>query len=116
MNELTKQDYETAIGFLNTLKEENFVKDEQTYQFDPVFIGKKHCVLGQLYVNPASPFFDRNNLSNSRTTSLQGDPSFNTLRHDHNSLLSYVNNTAPDNCIKRTVINALVKEMDYRFK
>lgn len=116
MNErtLTKEDYEKAISFLSTLPEESFIKHEQTLGFAQENIGKFHCVLGHLYLNPASPFYDPNN-SDNNGTHYHGECDFNGLNSEQFFYLAAINNDAPSGQIKVTVIQALEKEMNFRY-
>lgn len=109
---VTKSQLEKAIRFLKTIKEKNFIQFQQTLKFKRENVGKFHCVLGHLYVNPTSPFY-KPELLNLGGVSTSECP-LNNLRHTI-SLLSEINNDAPKGKIKQAVIDALQKELEYRF-
>lgn len=116
MNEetLTKEDYEKAISFLSTLPEESFIKHQQILNFRKENIGKFHCVLGHLYLNPASPFYDPSN-TDPDGIRYYGMYDFDDLNSKKTSSLAAINNNAPNGKIKVTVIQALKEEMNFRY-
>lgn len=57
MNETVRKQLKQARKFLATIPAEDFIANRQTENFNKEFIGKKHCVYGHLFVNPASPFY-----------------------------------------------------------
>lgn len=65
---ITKAQVLKAINFLKTIPAKKWVKFEQTLRFDPKNIGKFHCAVGHLNVNPASPFYIKKHVSQDGAT------------------------------------------------
>lgn len=69
--EITKSLVEDVIKYISTIPEEDFIKKEQTLNFDPRYIGKKHCVIGWIDVALQSPFKSEE-LRGNETTAYAG--------------------------------------------
>lgn len=103
---ITEQKFVQMIDFLESTTENQWCKFEQTKGFLPINIGKQHCFYGHLACNPKSPFF-----SSSGRLYRQGTATCNEIVSDINnacdpSVVS-INNSAPENKIKETVISHL---------
>jgi len=61
--DITKAQVLKALNFLKTIPARKWIKREQTLNFDPKNIGKFHCAIGHLVVNPTSPFYKKNHVS-----------------------------------------------------
>jgi hypothetical protein len=55
---ITEADVQKAIDFLESISYREYCVQEQTENWNKENIGKSHCALGHLGVNPASPFYD----------------------------------------------------------
>lgn len=59
---ITKAQITKAIAFLETIPEKGWCVMAQTKDFDPKNVGKCHCVIGHLSVNPNSPFYKKSHI------------------------------------------------------
>lgn len=97
---ITKREIKRAIKFLDTLPDEAWTVREQTKNDDPAFIGKCHCAIGHLSVNPKSPFYKKEFLCYDGTTTGPGDDDFGCMVNNLAKLklgvyLSEANNGRP---------------------
>jgi len=69
---ISKKQVLEAINFLKSIPARKWITDELTLDFDPQHIGKFHCAIGHLAINPASPFYKRAHVNGSKvSTSMQ---------------------------------------------
>lgn len=64
---ITKAQITKAIAFLETIPEKGWCVMAQTKDFDAKYVGKCHCVIGHLSVNPNSPFFKKSHVDEAST-------------------------------------------------
>ena len=117
--DLNKSNLLKAIEFLKSIPSGQWTKCEQTKDFDPKNIGKSHCFIGHLAVNPASPFYDEKLVSPEKTEIYNKDhfaftlnrlPSLSTPIHRVNNDPS-LNGSKTSKAAVMKVLKKLTKEI-----
>lgn len=111
---ITKEMVSDVIKYIKTIPQKGFNQGQQTLEFNPKNIGKNHCFIGWIGVNPASPLYEEDKVCYERTTARSNSLAirFNALsREVLGKKLHMINNNAPKGEVKTTLLEAL-KEME----